>query len=248
MSNEKLPAKRGSAVSAKTSQFLERVRNATPAKKVANSVSDRAALRTAALTPRRPRLVFALDATASRQAAWNEAKKATDALFTAMPGELDIALAVHSGGTVRTFSDFSNDIQRFRDQAAGVRCEAGNTRLVDLMQEAREHPDVRVFLYIGDHFEEHPDDAYAAAAVFKARGIRAIMMHDTKSGRLQDREVFEEIARLTGGVCLDFYGGDQKAMKDIFEAVAVLAAGGIKMLEQRRTTLIGAAKLLPYLK
>lgn len=37
----------------------------------------------------RPRLVFAVDATSSRSAAWNAALRLTDALLAALPGELD---------------------------------------------------------------------------------------------------------------------------------------------------------------
>ena len=248
MTDRNLPAKRGSGK--KSNDVLERIRNATPAKQTDSSaIADRAALHAAALKPRRPRLVFAMDATASRQGAWDEAKKATDTLFTALPGELDIALAVHSGSTVKVFTDFSNDVATFRDHAASVSCVAGMTRLVDIMGKTRSHSDVRVFLYIGDCFEESERDAYAAADAFRARGIRAIMMHDSKGGGgPNDRQVFEEIARRTGGVCIDFHGGDRQGLKDIFEAVAVLAAGGIKALEQRKGQLPGAAKLLPYLK
>src|SRR5436189_116280 len=48
----------------------------------------------------RPRLVFAVDATASREPAWAAARQVTDALVKALPGELDIALAVHGGSRV----------------------------------------------------------------------------------------------------------------------------------------------------
>lgn len=244
MTDPKLPAKR--STQGKTSVALDRIRNATPAKKIA-SVPSKAALRAAAVSERRPRLVFGIDATASREPAWEAAKKITDSLFTTLPGELDVALAVHGGGVVSMFSAFSSDVQRFRDLAAGVSCRAGHTQLVPLMQRTREHPDVKVFLYIGDCFEESEEEAYEAADALKARGIRAVMLHDASSGDMAARRVFEEIAKRTGGVCLDFYGGDRQAMKNIFEAVAVLAVGGIKLLQQRRSQLPGAAKLLPYL-
>lgn len=145
------------------------------------------------------------------------------------------------------FSDFSNDVQRFRDLAAGVRCMAGTTQLIPLMQKTRQHPDVKVFLYVGDCFEESEAEAYEAADALKARGIRAVMLHDASSGDIAARQVFEEIAKRTGGVCVDFHGGDRQGMRDIFEAVTVLAVGGVKLLQQRRAQLPGAAKLLPYL-
>ena len=39
-------------------------------------------------TPARPRLVFAVDATASREPAWAAARGVTDALVKALPGEI----------------------------------------------------------------------------------------------------------------------------------------------------------------
>ncbi len=48
-------------------------------------------------TPSRPRLVFAVDATASREPAWAAARQVTDVLVKALPGELDVAVAVHGG-------------------------------------------------------------------------------------------------------------------------------------------------------
>ena len=51
-------------------------------------------------TPARPRLVFAVDATASREPAWAAARQVTDALVQALPGELDVALAVHGDSEV----------------------------------------------------------------------------------------------------------------------------------------------------
>jgi hypothetical protein len=49
-------------------------------------------------------LVFGFDATASREPAWAAARQVTDALVQALPGELDVALAVHGGGRLHTFT------------------------------------------------------------------------------------------------------------------------------------------------
>ena len=68
-----------------------------------------------ALREERARLVFAVDATASRSAAWEAAKQLTDILFEAIPGKLDVALAVHGGGRVHTFTAFTDDAGRLRD-------------------------------------------------------------------------------------------------------------------------------------
>src|SRR5271157_954362 len=54
-------------------------------------------------TGSRPRMVFGFDATASREPAWDTARQVTDALVKALPGALDVALAVHGGGRMHTF-------------------------------------------------------------------------------------------------------------------------------------------------
>jgi len=228
----------------KSDAFLDKVRAAkTPARKSEPSRE----LIDAALAPRRPRLVFAFDATASRAPAWEAAQAATDSLFTALPGSIDVALAVHGGDQVHTFTGF-DDVDAFRKKAASIQCKAGRTRLVKIMERTLAQSGVKAFLYVGDCFEEVEDDAYAEGDRFKARGIRAIMIHDESTTDSRAWEVFCEIARRTGGVCIKLHSGDRQAMRDIFAAVAVLAAGGVKLLKAEQGRLPGAAKLLPFLK
>jgi hypothetical protein len=243
----KLPARADkSNGSAKKSKALDRIRNATPTRPLASGLG-RADLLAAAIAPQqRPRLGFAFDATASREPAWNTARQITDALFTALPGQLDVALAVHGGGWVHTFIEFSSHAGVFRDQAASVHCQAGSTALVSLMEQVRTHAGVKVLLYIGDCFEEDPAAAFEQADALRLRGVRAILFHDAATGNQKARTVFEEIARRTGGACLDFHGAGANDLHDILEAVAVLAYGGVKLLQQRKGQLPGARRLLPF--
>src|SRR4051812_21436507 len=50
------------------------------------------------------RLVLAVDATASRVRTWAAAKELTDNLFGALPGNLEVAFAVHAGNKVKLFT------------------------------------------------------------------------------------------------------------------------------------------------
>ena len=75
--------------------------------------------------PHRPRLVFGFDATASREPAWAAARQVTDALVRALPGELDVALAVHGGGQLHTFTEFTTNPATLRDRAAAIECLSG---------------------------------------------------------------------------------------------------------------------------
>ena len=71
-------------------------------------------------TPVRPRLVVAVDATASLEPAWAAARQLTDALVKALPGQLDVALAVHGDPRVHIFTAFTSNAATLRDRAAGV--------------------------------------------------------------------------------------------------------------------------------
>lgn len=246
--SSKLPARsNGVPSTGKKSQALDRIRAAKPAKPLAGAQRKEDLLAAAIAPKQRPRLVFAFDATASREPAWDTAKRITDSLFTALPGQLDVALTVHGGGRVHTFTQFSSDSRVFRDQAASVKCQAGPTAMVQMMSMVREQAGVKVMLYIGDCFEEDPAAAYELADAFRLRGVRAILLHDASSGDAAARSVFEEIARRTGGVCVDFYSGAPGDLQEILEAVAVLAYGGVKLLEQKKNSLPGARRLLPFL-
>jgi hypothetical protein len=199
-------------------------------------------------TPPRPRLIFAVDATASREPAWAAARQMTDALVKALPGQLDVALAVHGGSRVHTFTAFSNDANALRDRAAGVVCEAGLTRLLPILSAALKRPGVRVVIYIGDVFEENVIQGRRLADAMGAQGTRLIVLHDTADpGARRDAEVFWDLAKRTGGCVLPFDTSSSGRLRDLLSAVAVYAVGGEKLLRERRHELPGAVALLEHL-
>jgi hypothetical protein len=190
-------------------------------------------------------MVFALDATASREAAWSAAVRTTDALFKALPGQLDVALAVHGGSTVHTFTPFAPDPQMLRDAAASVSCMAGRTCMIDILTRAREESEVRVVVYVGDVFEEEAAEAFEAADALRLRGTRVIVLQDGDDAA--SARVFSEIARRTGGAVIAFDADAVDRLRDLLEAIGCLAVGGRRLLEQRRGTLAGAPLLLKHL-
>src|SRR3984885_3932085 len=146
-------------------------------------------------TPHRPRLVFGFDATASREPAWAMARTVTDALVRALPGELDVALAVHGGGLLHTFTGFTSDANALRDRAAGIRCMAGQTRLLAILARCLREPGVRVVTYIGDVYEESRSRGQKLADELGARGVKLIVLHDTSDwAARRDAEGFLDLA------------------------------------------------------
>ena len=196
----------------------------------------------------RPRLVFAVDATASREPAWAAARQVTDALVKALPGELDVALAVHGGSRVHTFTAFTNDPATLRDRTAGVTCEAGLTRLLPILSASLKQPSVRVIVYIGDVFEENVTQGRGLADSLGQRGAKLIVLHDTADpSARRDAELFWDLAKRTGGCVLPFDVNAPGRLRDILSAVAVYAVGGEKLLREKRHALPGAVALLDHL-
>jgi hypothetical protein len=222
------------AVTAAPAALLSALGNATPPAETSN--------------PARPRLIFAVDATASREPAWAAARQVTDALVKALPGALDVALAVHGGSRVHTFTAFTSDANTLRDRAAGVACRAGVTRLLPILSASLKQPGVRVVIYIGDVFEESVPQGRRLADAMGEQTTKLIVLHDTSDpAARRDAEVFWDLAKRTGGCVLPFDASSSGRLRDLLSAVAVYAVGGEKLLRERRHDLPGAVVLLDHL-
>jgi hypothetical protein len=198
--------------------------------------------------PTRPRLIFGFDATASRGPAWATAREVTDALVKALPGELDVALAVHGGSRLHTFTEFTANAGTLRDRAAGIRCLAGFTQLLPILSRALSNPGVRVVTYIGDVFEESLRRGQKLADTMGEQGIKLIVLHDVADWNARrDAEVFLDLARRTGGCVLPFDANAPARLRELLAAVAVYAVGGKELLEEKRGELPGAVMLLDHL-
>lgn len=196
----------------------------------------------------RARLGFAFDATSSREAAWATSAALTDALLTALPGQLDVNLAVHGGGRAHTFTPFESDAGKLRDVAAGIRCKSGFTRLLDILARYLETEGVCTIVYVGDMFEESERRARKIAKSLAARGIRLIILHEAPPFPHKSAAVFGEMAATTNGAVLPFDAQSLPKLRDLLSAVAVLTVGGTSLLEQKKETLPAARLLLEHLK
>ncbi len=197
----------------------------------------------------RPRLVFGFDATASREPAWAMARQVTDALVRALPGELDVALAVHGGSRLHTFTAFTAEPNTLRDSAASINCISGRTQLLPILSRSLAVPGVRVITYIGDVYEESPARGRKLADELGAKGIKLIVLHDTAHWTARrDAELFLDLSRRTRGCVLPFDADAPARLRELLAAVAVYAVGGAKLLQEKRAELPGAVVLLRHLK
>ena len=155
----------------------------------------------------RPRLVFGFDATASREPAWATARQVTDALVRALPGELDVALAVHGGGAPAHLYRLHRRRQPAARPSRRDSCIAGHTRLLPILARSLAAPGVRVVTYIGDVFEEVARRGRKMADELGRMGSSSSSCTTPRLDRPARRGGFPDLARRTGGCVLPFDAG-----------------------------------------
>jgi hypothetical protein len=208
-------------------------------------------LERAAETPSRPgrggRLVFALDATMSRQPTWDLAQGLQGQMFEAAAGlgGLEVQLVFFRGFGECRASRFVAGGQGLAELMARIRVRGGHTQIGKVLRhvrdEARSAP-IGALVYVGDAVEEPTDDLCQAAGELALLGVKAFMFHEGSDRGA--KSVFREIARLTGGAFAAFDSRAPATLAALLSAAAAYAAGGRLALEEQSKRNSAAAKLL----
>src|ERR1700730_7008750 len=208
-----------------------------------------------AMSPHAPgakgRLVFALDATMSRQPTWDMACARPAAMFreAAALGSLDIRLVYCRGLSECRATGWISDSAQLAKLMAKIDCRGGNTQIGKVLSEARREAvasAVRAVVFVGDAMEESVDDLCVKAGELGRVKVPVFMFqegHDDSAER-----AFKEIARLTGGAWCRFDPGAAAQLRELLRAAAAYAAGGREALLRLSKTGSGAAKLLGQMK
>jgi hypothetical protein len=199
----------------------------------------------------RGRLIFALDATGSRQAAWDMATHVTVEMFEEVSNLLDVQLVYYRGFGEFVASGWISSPDRMINLMTEITCRSGTTQIGKVLASARDEakakPDCKpTLVFIGDAMEGDNIDALAAtAAELGQLGVKAFMFHephqDDNDGKVES--AFREIAGLTGGAYCRFDANAPHQLAQLLRAVAAFTVGGIKALEAKP----GAIKLLEQL-
>jgi hypothetical protein len=203
----------------------------------------------------RGRLIFAIDATASRESTWDLASQLQSKMFeeAARIGGLDVQLLYYRGADEVHASAWLSDAHELVSRMSRVRCVAGATKIARVLRHIRtenEREKVSAAIFIGDAVEEPPSELYDAAAglgvpVFWFHEGDGLVAHLNQHGELVEsvgkhasqkvETVFRELARLTNGAYARFDVGAAARLGELLRAVAAFAAGGIKALAGQRT-------------
>jgi|SRR6516164_608973 hypothetical protein len=193
------------------------------------------------VSPARARMIFAVDATASREELWDMSTGLTAQMFetTAATGNLDVQLVYYRGFGECVASRWLSDAPSLIAAMRRVRCEAGHTqigRVLDHVRKEHSREKVAALVLISDACEEDAGDLFTRATEL---GVPAFMFQE---GPAKDvRRIYEEIARITGGAVAEFNVNAAQRLADLLKAVAVFASGGVKALASQNSE---AARLL----
>jgi hypothetical protein len=211
--------------------FIERVRSLEPA----------------AAGEKRGRLIFALDATMSRQPTWDTACSLQAEMFreAASAGGLDIQLVYFRGLTECRASGWVAGTGKLAELMSRIECRGGHTQIGKVLSHARQEnarQKVQALVFVGDAMEEKIDDLCAAAGELGLLGVPVFMFQEGHDAVAEN--AYREVARLSRGAYCRFDTGAAHELGELLRAVAAYAAGGKKALAELSARRAGSASAL----
>jgi hypothetical protein len=181
----------------------------------------------------RGRLIFALDATMSRQPTWDTACKLQAEMFAeaGKVGGLDVQLVYFRGFNECRASKWVSAPQALRDLMTRIDCRGGHTQIGKVLAHTRQETArkrVSVLVFVGDALEENIDRLAAIAGELGLLGVRVFIFQEGRDPQVE--RGFREIARLSNGGYARFDIKAAGELAQLLRAAAIYAAGGLKAL------------------
>ena len=187
----------------------------------------------------RGRLIFAIDATASREATWTLARERQADMFrkTAPIGRLEVKLVAYGGDWCRKspWKSSGDEIARIMNT---ITCDGGFTQIERVLDYVlREHATapVQAVTFIGDACEEELDVLAGKAHKLGATGVPLYMFQEGRDPAV--RNIFRLLALKSGGEYFEFDPEKPRAVELLSEqlnTVARLVVGDVEALTDQR--------------
>ena len=195
------------------------------------------------------RLIFALDATASREPTWDIASHVQSEMFleASRLGGLEVQLVFYRGFGECKASGWVRQGEELVRLMRAVRCVAGKTQIHRVLRhaanEARQRP-VQALVFVGDCMEEDIDGLGQLAGELGLLGVRAFMFHEGRDPVAE--RAFRHVATLTRGAYCRFASGSAQELRALLAGVAAYAAGGAAAVTALAHREGGIVKLLEH--
>ena len=181
------------------------------------------------LKPASGHLMFAMDATMSRQPTWDVACSLQSEMFQVAEkhGGLVTQLVYFRGtGECRAsrWTRSSNDMICWMER---FDCRAGRTQIGRVLQHIKneaQRTSIEAAVYVGDCLEEDPDVIVGLAGDIALKGVPVFVFQEGNDAMAA--HVFKAIARLTGGAYGQFDSGAKQKLADYLKGIAAYAASG----------------------
>ena len=181
------------------------------------------------------RLVFAMDATASRQPMWDKACHLQVEMFNATTTQQNLSVQVcyYRGFQEFTTSPWLHNSAAVREKMCSVSCLGGHTQIHKVfshtLRETKNNK-VQALVFVGDAMEESIDKLCQLAGKLGILKIPVFIFQEGNDARV--REAFQQIAQLSGGAYAAFDASSAKELGALLGAAAAYASGGKKALKQ----------------
>ncbi|NMA98191.1 MAG: VWA domain-containing protein [Phyllobacteriaceae bacterium] len=180
------------------------------------------------------RLLFALDATMSRQPTWDLACSLQAEMFRAIPkpSALQVQLLYFRGLGECRASKWVIDGNALAKLMSGIDCRGGNTQISKVFAHARsEHAKRRInaVIYVGDAIEENVDDLAEKAGQLGLLGLPLFIFQEGRDPHVE--AAFRDFARLTKGAYARFDASAPQELAALLKAVAAFASGGRELMK-----------------
>jgi hypothetical protein len=185
----------------------------------------------------RGRLMFALDATASRAPTWAIARDLQARMFreAAPLGRLDVQLVYYRGDECRA-SKWCQSGEQLAQLMNKIDCESGQTQIGRVLGHALRETDktaVAALTFIGDACEEPVEELAALAGKLGMLGVPIFIFQEGRDAAV--RNAFRLLALKSGGANFEFNPNTSRAVEqlsDRLNAIARLAVGDVEALER----------------
>ena len=183
----------------------------------------------------RGRLIFALDATASREPTWDLACRIQGEMFTETSalGGLNVQLCHYRGFHEFHASGWVSDSRELLQEMTRTTCAGGLTQIARVLRHALEptkRQRVDALVFVGDCVEEDIDLLADLAGQLGLLRLPVFLFQEGADPVAS--RAFREIARLSGGAHCHFDLHSSRVLRDLLAAVAVFASGGRGALDR----------------
>ena len=180
------------------------------------------------------RLIFAMDATASREHCWDMASEQHAAMFVEADkvSALSVQLCYYRGMGEFKALPWIRGADEIKQALLSVRCLAGQTQIAKVLMHALSETrtsKVNALVFVGDCVEENEDSLLGLAVKLGILNLPLFIFQEGKN--LKVGNIFSQLASLSGGAHCQFDQGSARQLGQLLAAVAVYAAGGRSALK-----------------